>query len=171
MQLRQIQVARDAVQDRLMLRVSTQANEEFRVWFTRNFLREVWPLLTGMLIDHLAATPQMGASAQEPSQQPSFDQAFQEENPRYPLGSQPLLTSEASLTAINEKTVQMTFREGRERTFNLSLNADLLQALCAMLRASAEQAAWNLTLDYTSQPTPTKAPPEMPAGNKPTLLH
>lgn len=154
-----------------MLRVSTQANEEFRVWFTRNFLREIWPLLTGMLIDHLAATPQMENNDQPSSQQPSFDQSFQEDNPRYPLGSQPLLSSEASLTVVNDKTVQLTFREGRERTFNLSLNADLLQALCAMLRASAEQAAWNLTLDYASLPDTSKAPPEMPAGNKPSLLH
>jgi hypothetical protein len=168
MQLRQMQVARDVVQDRLTLRVSTQADEEFRVWITRNYLREIWPLLTGMLARHLAATPiEPGTQAA----QPSFEQPFKDENPRYPLGIQPLLATEATLTASDEKTVQLTFREGRERTFNLSLNADLLQTLCAMLRAAAEQAAWNLALDYDNQPANSKATPEMPAGNKPNLLH
>ncbi len=41
MQIRQIQVARDALQDRLTLRISSQADEEFRVWLTRRFLREL----------------------------------------------------------------------------------------------------------------------------------
>ena len=42
----------------------------------------------------------------------------------------------------------MLFRSGRERSFNFNLNADLLQALCAMLRAASEQAQWEMKLDY-----------------------
>jgi len=57
MQIRQIQVAGDALQDRLVLRIGTGADEEIRVFFTRRFLRELWPHLTAMLAGHLDARP------------------------------------------------------------------------------------------------------------------
>jgi hypothetical protein len=169
MQIRQIQVACDAFQDRLTLRISTQANEEFRVWFTRRYLRELWPLLSRMLAGHLAPGPQL-AGQQSNNEAPTFSQPFNEDNPVYPLGAAPLLASEATLEAVGEGLARLTFREGRERSFNLSLTADLLQSLCAMLRASAEQAGWNLTLDY-QQTMPSKATANMPSNNTPHLLH
>jgi tRNA 5-methylaminomethyl-2-thiouridine biosynthesis bifunctional protein len=43
MQIRQLQVACDHLQDRLLLRVATQADEEYRIWLTRRFLRDLWP--------------------------------------------------------------------------------------------------------------------------------
>ena len=45
MQIRQLQVACDHLQDRLLLRVATQADEEVRIWLTRRFLRDLWPHL------------------------------------------------------------------------------------------------------------------------------
>lgn len=169
MQIRQIQVACDVVQDRLTLRVSTQANEEFRVWFTRRYLRELWPLLSRMLAGHLA--PSALAPGKQPNHEaPTFGQTFNDDNPVYPLGAKPLLASEATLEAVGEGLARLSFREGRERSFNLSLNADLLQSLCSMLRASAEQAGWNLTLDY-QQTLAGNATANMPSNNTPHLLH
>ena len=49
-------------------------------------------------------------------------------------------------------------REARERSFKLSLNAELLQALCAMLRAANEHAGWDLSLDYTPPAAMASAP-------------
>lgn len=171
MQIRQIQVASDAVQDRLTLRVATQANEEFRVWITRRYLRELWPHLVTMLSGHLAARPQAPAekpAATAPSS--SFEQPFKEDNPLFPLGAMPLLASEATLTAAGDGVARLIFREGRERSFTLNLNGELMQALCAMLRKSADQAGWALALDYA--PTAAAETPAMPADDKkPGLLH
>lgn len=170
MQIRQLQVARDAVQDRLTLRVATQANEEYRVWITRRYLRELWPHLTAMLAGHLAARPRQASEAPAKAAQASFEQPFKDDNPLYPLGSTPLLASEATLAEAGEGLARLTFREGRERAFNLNLNAELMQALCAMLRAAADQAAWDLALDYA--PAVPGETPAMPAGDKkPGLLH
>jgi hypothetical protein len=149
MSLRQIQVANDSVQDRLVLRIGTTANEEIRVFFTRRFLREIWPHMTALLAGHLAAKPV--TSPDENSEPAHFDQAFQDSNPTYPLGANPLLASEASFEITGEGSARLTLREGRERSFNINLNAELLQALCAMLRAASEQNGWDLALDY-SQP-------------------
>ena len=171
MSVRQIQVANDSVQDRLILRIGTSANEEIRVFFTRRFLRDIWPHLAGMLTGHLAASSfvpeepnsEFGsesdsesgsesaseAAEQSGTQSTRFDQAFQNDNPTYPLGAKPLLATEAILEASGEGSASLTLREGRERSFKLSLNDELLQALCAMLRAANEHAGWDLSLDYT----------------------
>jgi hypothetical protein len=164
MQLRQLQVTNDAIQDRLILRIGTQANEEFRVYFTRRFLREIWPHLSTMLAGHLAASAltAFAPAAEEPA---NFDQPFQEDGVTFPLGATPLLISEATLEPCGEGTARMTLREGRERSFNLDLNSELLQALCAMLRGANEHAQWGLDLDYSSQT------PHNPSASRAGLLH
>ena len=156
MQIRQLQIANDHLQDRLILRVATQADEEYRIWFTRRFLRELWPHLAG-LIDK-QATPQPVVGEIPPAEATSFEQPFVDQNATYPLGSTPLLTNEVKFDTLSDGTFNLTFREGRERSFLLGLTPDLLQALCAMLRAGAEHAQWDLRLDYAATPaSPTPA--------------
>ena len=160
MQIRQIQVANDSLQDRLVLRIATQANEEIRVFFTRRFLRELWPHLISMLLDHLAAQPVLSSDIPEadaPEETASFEKPFSNDDPLYPLGSMPLLASEATLEATGPGLCRLLLREARERSFNMNLNAELLQALCSMLRAASTQAHWDLDLDY-GKTMPAKTP-------------
>jgi len=170
MQIRQLQIANDSVQDRLVLRVGTQANEEYRIYITRRFLREIWPHLVEMLNGHLSGQSVTVVEANAdtdvvPGEAASFEQSFIDDNPSYPLGATPLLASEAVLEASGDGTARLILREGRERRFTLELTAEILHALCAMLRAANDQAAWDLTLAYNS-PAPISPPP---AGK--TLLH
>lgn len=168
MQVRQLQVAHDSVQDRLVLRIGTQANEEIRVFLTRRFLRELWPHLAAMLAGHLGmARPLTAAPEGQAGGSPTFAEPFREENPGYPLGSNPLLAAEATLEPAGDGLCRLILRELRERGVTLNLNAELLQALCSMLRASAGQAGWDLALEYAAA-TPSTAL-AAPAG-KP-LLH
>jgi len=159
MPVRQIQVANDSVQDRLVLRIGTSNNEEIRVFFTRRFLRDIWPHMAAMLTGHLAATnfvpnePMDESTDESPTEIASFDLAFQDDNPTFPLGAKPLLATEAILEANGDGAASLTLREARERSFKLSLNAELLQALCSMLRAANEHAEWDLALDYTPPAT------------------
>lgn len=150
MQIRQLQIAHDALQDRLVLRVATQADEEFRVWLTRRFLRELWPHLAKLLNASNDNAP-LAADIDAIPTPANFEQAFQDDKATYPLGSNPLLISEIKVDTLSDGGYHLTFREGRERSFDLGLTPDLLQAFCAMLRAGAEQAQWNLGLDYAVQ--------------------
>lgn len=156
MQIRQLQVANDQIEDRLILRVSTQADEEFRVWVTRRLLHNIWPHLAKLLSFDSLPAPSAGG---EP---PSFEKPFREDKATYPLGAKPLLASEVSFDPLPDGLLRLTFREGRERSFQLNLNADLLQALCSMLRACSEQAHWELTLEYTTAPSSPQTPPTTP---------
>lgn len=152
MSVRQLQIANDSVQDRLLMRIATDDDEEIRVFLTRRFLREIWPHLRRMLASQLATVqaPVEGAAEHEPS---NFEQPFKEDNPVFPLGAKPLLASEATFESSEDGLSRMILREGRERYFSLNLNGELLQALCAMLRAASEQAKWDLALDYASPAT------------------
>lgn len=177
MRIRQMQVRGENVQDRLLLRIAAQDDDEYRIHFTRRFLRELWPHLINMLAGHLAARPaQISAEdtaaatdGETTASGPRYDQDFKNDNPRFPLGSQPLLASEASLLEAGPGKAQLVLREGRERSVTLNLDHDLMHGLCAMLRATAEKARWDLQLDYASVATPT--PDIVLASDKPHLLH
>ena len=150
MQIRQIQVANNALEDRLQIRIATQENEEIGVFITRRFLRELWPHLMTILLDRFTTSgnPQ---TQKKSSSAPSFDQAFNNENAQFPLGETPLLASEINLEMVGQEAVKVTFREGQERNISLSLDADLMHAFCAMLRTASDQAGWDLQLEYSKQ--------------------
>lgn len=165
MQVQQLQVVFEAIQDRLLLRVSTKTQEEIRVHITRRFLRELWPAMTAMLFGHLGSHPAAPASG-EPASAGNFEHPYQNDNPILPLGSNPLLPAEAKLEPAGAGVCKLTLREPRERSFSVNLNADLLQALCSMLRATSRTAGWDLDLDYGVPPGAAVAS----AGGK-TRLH
>lgn len=149
MPVRQLQVASDSVQDRLILRIATDSNEEIRIFLTRRFLREIWPHLSRLLASQLAkATAPADSDAEYEAA--SFEQPFKEDNPTYPLGATPLLASEMTFEGSADDFTRLILREGRERSFSLALTGELLQALCSMLRAASEQAKWDLGLNYES---------------------
>lgn len=171
MQIKQIQVAPDPLQDRLLLRISTNSNEEVRVFLTRRFLRELWPHLMKMLGGHLGINqPSLGARENPPSGH--FDQPFQNDNPNFPLGSTPLLPAEVRIEPAGPGVCKLIFSELKERSFTLSLNADLMQALCAMLRASSGQSNWDLALDYgAGAPGAPGTPGDAHEGSGKATLH
>lgn len=160
MRIQQLQVAADPIQDRLLLRISTPSQEEVRVFLTRRFLRELWPHLAGMLLGHLGAR-QIQLETQEAA---DGDAAPSDADGKssFPLGSTPLLAAEAKLEAAGDGLCRLMLKEFKERSFTMTLNADLLQALCSMLRASCEQSNWDLPLDYDVPARPTA-----PAGKAP----
>ncbi|MBK7901469.1 MAG: hypothetical protein KA603_11805 [Azonexus sp.] len=152
MQIAQIQAAADPIQDRLLLRIATNTQEEVRVFVTRRLLRDLWPLLMAVLADHLGRPAPTSGSAPAGA----FGEPYRLENPSLPLGAQPLLPGEAKVEPHGPGRCLLTLKEPRERCFALALDADLLHALCAMLRAGAEQARWDLDLPYGS-PAPAGA--------------
>lgn len=153
--IRQLQVVIDSLQDRLLVRIATSSHDEVRLFVTRRFLRELWPHLSRQL--PVEGKPIAVETAESTPAPGSFDQDFQNDNPNYPLGSTPLLAAEAVVEPIAEGGCNLTLRELKERSFTVSLNTDLLQAFCAMLRAAASESQWDLDLSYAPATAPTIA--------------
>ena len=170
LKIRQIQVAHNAIEDRLLIRIATQNSEEIGVFITRRFLRELWPFLVTILLDHLSnATPVLASN--QPKNSPSgasFDEDFSNENPKFPLGEKPLLATEVNIELAGQNAVKITFREAQQRNISLNLDSDLMHALCSMLRSTSEQAGWDFQLDYVKQ-KPTAAIQSAPAIRR--MLH
>ena len=73
MQIHQLQIANDHLRERSILRVTTQAGEEYRICLARRFPRERWPhlaALLGKLTTPAPAMAGMGVAEQTRFEQP-----------------------------------------------------------------------------------------------------
>lgn len=162
MAIHQLQIAYEAVADRLLLRVSTTAGEEYLAHLTRRFVRQVWPALA----EALAALPAPAQAPDAPGT-PSgrFDRPYQPPaEVSHPLGATPLLVAEARFERDAEARLVLVLREHRQRSMSLTLNDPLLQVFCAMMRAGVRGAGWDLELagEAAAQPHGTDtAPPTL----------
>lgn len=154
MSLRQMQVSVDQYQDRLVLRISVGETDEYRAFITRRLLRDLWPILmSGLGNEAVVAEPVTKPQGDQPPPQ-DFSQSFDNPMATFPLGSKPLLVGEATLQAAPNHQYTLILKEPRERSFNLTLDRNLLHTLCAMLKAGADGAQWALNLEFiASQPT------------------
>lgn len=169
-QIRQFQLSNDLIQDRLLLRVAMQSDEEYRIWITRRFLRNIWPHLA-LRVTSAPLRPSAPKPEIETGREPSYDQAFRDEKATYPLGSTPLLANELTYEILSDGNLRLSFREGKERQLTLPLPLNLLEVLLSLLRGSAEQLAWDLVLDYPQAPASDTPPtPSSPIPPK-TRLH
>ncbi len=157
MGIHQLQVAYEAVPDRLLLRVSTRSGEEFLAHLTRRFVRQLWASLAP-----LAHAPETSGEAPPSGEPGRFDKPYAPPADLvHPLGQAPLLVSEARIERDKANQLVLVLREHRQRSMSLTLNDKLLQVFCAMLRAGTRAAEWDLDLD--SDPniprTPQATPP------------
>lgn len=170
MSLRQMQVSVDHYQDRLVIRISVGETDEYRAFITRRLLRDLWPILMSGLGNEAVVETVQKPETDQPAQ--DFSQDFTNPNATFPLGSKPLLVGEATLQAAPNNTYSLILREPRERNFTITLDRSLLHTLCAMLKAGAEGAQWDLSLEFVSaKPLISPAEPvSIPVPPK-ALLH
>jgi hypothetical protein len=71
---------------------------------------------------------------------------------------------ESRLQPLDGPICRVMLGEARARKVSFDCDRDLMEALCAMIRASVDKAEWNLdldalpateTLDASAEPTPT----------------
>ena len=108
MKIHQIQVRHDESEDRLLLRLSTTDNYEFRFWLTRRFVKRLWAMLVQMLewdqavrqqADPVTRRTVLDIQHEGYSQQANYAKKFEEptqETPRsLPLGDAPIVLAKA----------------------------------------------------------------------------
>ena len=155
--LHQINLAYDAGEDRLLLRVSTAAGLEYRAWLTRALVRQWWGGLTTTLQQETARTqPATAASAPAQAALHAFRHEAALQNARFgepypadglrPAQASPLLvhTVRARLTDGAEQEFQLLPRRGEGLV--LRLNSEMLHAFARLLRDAVDRTGWNLEL-------------------------
>jgi len=155
--LSQMQVAYDAAQDRLMLRVNTTAKEEFRFWLTRRFTQGLWPLLQ----KGLRANP---AVAQQPSNETreavldfqqeaavekvDMQRPFQEKAAVFPLGEEAVLLTKAQLKVKKEGGYLLSMHAVDGKGVNFNLDNNLLHMMSKVLVDILPKTGWSQPVQW-----------------------
>jgi len=160
MGIHQIQIRYDESEDRLLLRLSTTDNSEFRFWLTRRFTKRLWGMLVQMLEwDHAVKQqihPEMRRTVldirQEGySRQMNYSKSFDEPTPeaprKLPLGEAPVLLAKAR-GKQGEKNLQvLSLHPVRGQGIDINLDNRLLHIFVRLLREQVAKTDWDVKLD------------------------
>jgi hypothetical protein len=159
MNIHQLSVSHDERQDRLLLRLNTLANEEFRFWLTRRMVFLLLPALTQMVARLEASQPGFAASdAQAQSlltelkrdaflQQADFATPYAVDAPQRPLGEEPLLITDVQLNHTAQQSLEVIFLNTSAQpplACTLNLQAPLVHGLIHLMAQTASHANWAL---------------------------
>lgn len=186
MKVHQLSVTYLREQDRLLVRINTSDAEELRLWFTRRLMLELWPLLHRMLDDQLVQAESSVTSGaadddlkqmladfrkQELLEEADFDTPYDDRQAHLPLGEEPLLVTDLTMTHLAGGMVALEFIENppgtdsgaSPRSFRLELDVRLMQGFVHLVDQALTQADWKLP------PRQAQATPE--PASKPRYLN
>ena len=154
-QLHQITLRYHPVEDRALLRVSTQDRSEFRFWLTRRLLQALWSVLIRLLEtdERVRRQPRPEVARQVLSfqhehalQQSDFSTVYREDPASFPIGEEPLLLTEIQVKKAARGSQLLCLRGAGGRGAELALKPTLLHSLCRLLADTSSKAGWDLDL-------------------------
>lgn len=147
----QLQMSYSAEEDRILLRLNTTGDEEFRFWLTRRYAQ----LLVRALKAHRAADPDVSTQVtpdakkavqefkQEAAQEKGdFEKPFAPSE-AFPLGSEPLLAFKLSYNLKGDK-LALTIAPKEGQGINIVLDANLNFNVTRLLRTASGSGKWLL---------------------------
>ncbi len=162
--LQQLSVEFDAEQDRLLLRISTSAGSEFRLWITRRYLKLLWTALLKLAEalhpqTQVQANPEarralVGMEHEQAVSQADFSKPFEAKPRATPLGEAPLLLARIEGGKSPAGLPMLALHPAQGHGVTLTLDPVLLHSLLRLLAQAATQAGWDLALPL---PTPLSA--------------
>jgi hypothetical protein len=197
MTIRQLNASHSKTEDRLLLRLTTREDEEFRLWLTRRLTQELLAHLRALLHPppdsnpDTGRTPPTGATASEqpgavaangaaPPQPPAaaaadqhsaFTQNFQPGR-NLPLGAEPVLVVGYQLKA-HQARYDLHLQLPTSQVLDLRLNDTLVRQILLLLENMQHKALWTTATPPGVPDTPTTHPALelalLPAPS--TLLH
>jgi hypothetical protein len=150
-QLRQLNVTYVDSEDRLLLKVSTSDEQEYRVWCTRRFTRLLLERLEVVFQEQMpaaAAVPQPARKEvaqmqhKQAVKEEAFQQPYQAEPVEYPLGEEGLLVTTLKYKELAKGAVEMHLGDQKGVGVTLNLNAQLQHQLYELFNRAAQRAQW-----------------------------
>jgi len=154
MNLHQLNLTFDAKQDRLLLKVSTTSEQEFRFWLTRRLVQRAWaPLVIKLQAGTqapMAATPLANAPLEfrhaAAVQQADFKTPYVAEGKTPAVSPDALLVTQFSLQALAAERYEMTLTADTGLRVSVKLAAPVLHGLVKLLQDASRSADWGLSL-------------------------
>jgi hypothetical protein len=174
-QLEQFSASYDSGQDRLLLRIRTNEDAEFRFWITRRYLALLWPILMKMAeafsarksTDPLTRNTLAELAHGQAVGNADFGSQYKDGS-LFPLGEEPVLLARITVKPLANDIQTLTLLPQQGQGINLDLDERLVHILARLLQQTAATAEWGLTLDVTTGSGPTAEPLQAAA---PRLLH
>lgn len=166
MGIRQLNGSYIPAEDRIVLRVATEAGEEFRFWLTRSITAQLLGSIRASAAQSVARKfpPQVAHTVNEfrqqaVAQQTRLDDAFVP-GTRFPLGEQPALVVKLGIAAQGDAfSLDLGLPAGAN--VNLRLGGHLVQQFGVLIDRLQANADWRLAA--------APAAPRPPAAAKPPL--
>ena len=179
MNIHQLSVHHDERQDRLLLRLNTKDQQEFRFWLTRRMTLRLMPAIEQSAVRLEAAQPGVAAT-DAPSQhlltelkrdaflkKADFATPFETRATQWPLGAEPLLITDAHLTIKPGGALEMAFEDKSDvtqvKSCQLHLHVSLVHGMVHLIRQASEKAEWGLSgipaIATEASPAATSEPP------------
>lgn len=155
MNLHQLNLSFDARQDRLLLRVSTTDEQEFRFWLTRRLVQRAWaPLVVRLQAEPLMPAAAAAARSSAPLefrhaaavQKADFKTPYVAQGKTPAVSPEPLLVTQFALQALGLDRYEMTLSTDTGTRVSLKLAAPVLHGLIKLLQDATRSADWGLSL-------------------------
>jgi hypothetical protein len=192
MKIHQLSVNYLAEQDRILVRVNTQAAEEMRLWLTRRLMLGLWPLLSKLLTKHLLKLEAAGTSLdaadedlkkmladfrkEEFLRSADFETPYQETQVELPLGETPLLVTDVDAAPLPNGRLRLSFNErkpnsDKPRSFQMEMEPKLMQGLMHLLEQALARSQWREPFGAPLAVEDAAALDDVPGPRKPRYLN
>ncbi len=162
--IEQIQIKFVAVEDRLLLRVSSSDELEFRFWMTRRFINLIWPALHQAVAEAPRIQTQPTSNAKRELiafehetavSNSDFATPFKETQKTMPLGDQPIVLAKMQMRRNESGAIVMALAPEQGQGIDLALNSGLLHSLIELISNAARIAEWDLSSLVEDEPVVT----------------
>jgi hypothetical protein len=163
MRLHQLKIDFVPEQDRLLMRVSTDNQQEVRLWLTRRALRLLWPLLVQTVRSMpevvLQSNPDardalVGMQHEEALRKANFSKSFEEVPREMPLGAEPILVARMNTNKEADGNCVLGLLPQEGQGIHLSLDSTLLHSFCKLLQNAVAKADWDIILELPTLQIP-----------------
>lgn len=155
MELHQINLSYVPVQDRLLMRISTRDQTEFRLWFTRRLTQRLWPSLFKLLETHETVSTQATADAkravlefrhEHAMQQVSFGSEFAGTDLKPALEGEPMLVQTVEMKRSGEQHYLMKFLPPQGSGIQVQFQEAIVHGLAKLIADALKRSDWGLQL-------------------------
>lgn len=188
MDIYQLQASYQAQQDRILLRMNTRSNEEFRLWLTRRMVKNFFPHLVrisaqqgsnpAQLISHDSSdsTALAAFKKQESLAKADFRTPYSAEMLSQPIGNEPLLATKMHMTQLDRQKLRLGFEEDssggdKPRAFEVTLGPSVVHSLLHMLEMVLKSADWGFMGAPVPPPPQTGLLDDFAAAKPPVYLN
>jgi len=149
--IHQMQMSFVPLQDRLLFRLSTTDQAEFRFWLTRRYVQLFWSALLQQLeMAQPYQNPDIRATVAATQHQQviantDFKTAYHEkEITQFPLGEEAILVSRLQFKRTEQGTQILCMHPDQGQGLEIAVDNRLMHSLCSLLSQCLKIANWNL---------------------------